>query len=473
MAKSLNIPGFKIKKELGVGGMAKVYLAQDTKLDRPVALKILSPVLTENPRITKRFLKEAKTAAHLQHSNIVSIYDVGKHDGYYFIAMEFLNGSLKERINRDKGVKPRDALAIVRETAKALAYAHNKGYIHRDIKPDNIMFRKDGAIVLVDFGIVKAVNENEASKLTRTGMSIGTPQYMSPEQIKAEKIDGRSDIYSMGIVLFEMLTGTLPFKADSVITLALKHTGEPPPPLPKKLKEFQPLLEKMLAKKPKERVRNAEGLIRLVDALDSKLKDKTQRIQLPAAAAENKKKSRIGTWFAVIIILALLGGSFYLIRESKKRQQEADWQHAVSRDSITAYRIYMDRYPDGTHRGDARTAIEKLEKEQQYLSALEQAKVFYQREQYREAMVKVMDARKISNTAEIRELENDIRKALDDIKTRQYNELLDQAEQAIDDKDPETAKELLKRARELKTDERLTELELKLAQVSPQPPDGG
>lgn len=473
MAKSLNIPGYKIKKELGAGGMAKVFLAQDTKLDRPVALKVLSPALAENPRITKRFVKEAKTAAHLQHSNIVSIYDVGKHEGYFFIAMEYLNGSLKDRINREKAMKPREALMVVRETAKALAYAHNKGYIHRDIKPDNIMFRKDGAIVLVDFGIVKAVNESEASKLTRTGMSIGTPQYMSPEQIKAEKIDGRSDIYSMGIVLYEMLTGKLPFKADSVITLALKHTGEPPPPLPKKFKEFQPLLDKMLAKKPKERVRNAEGLIRLADALEHKLRDKSERIQLPDSAPEIKKKSRAGTWLALIIILGLSAGSWYLINESQKRQRESEWQNAVTSDSITAYRLYMDRYPDSVHRREAQAAIDKLEKEQQYLSALEQARVFYRRQQYREALVKVMDARKIEDTKDVQQLQRDIQNALDEIKTRQYNDLLDQAEKAINDNDPETARELLDKAGELKSDDRLTQLEQKLAGISPPPPDGG
>jgi serine/threonine-protein kinase PpkA len=463
MAKTLSIPGFKIKKELGAGGMAKVFMAVESKLDRPVALKVLSPVLADNPRITKRFVKEAKTAAHLQHSNIVSIYDVGKHESYYYIAMEYLSGSLKEKINNNKSLNPREALVIVREVAKALAYAHNKGFVHRDIKPDNIMFRKDGVVVLVDFGIVKAVNESEQSKLTRTGMSIGTPQYMSPEQIKAEKIDGRSDIYSMGIVLYEMLTGEAPFKADSVITLALKHTGEPVPSLPNRLSDFQPLLDKMLAKKPKERVRNAEGLIRLIDALDHKLKDKTQRVNLPDTAPEFKKKSRAGTWIALFIILVLVAGSLYLINESRRKEEAADWLKTQEYNTTTAYRIYMDRYPEGKHRQEAELALKKLEKVQQYNAVMEQAKEHLRRREYEKALQKTSDAAKMNNSTDVQELQKDIRKARDEADDALFNEYLDQAEQALETGDREAARELLEKAKQIKTGERLTALEEKLS----------
>ncbi len=310
MTTSIDIPGYKVKKELGAGGMAKVYLALDTKLDRAVALKVLSPAFAENSRITKRFIKEAKTAAQLQHSNIVSIFDVGKQGTMNYFAMEYLQENLKERIKQKGGLKPREALAIIRDVAKALSYAHKKGFVHRDIKPDNIMFRKDGAVVLVDFGIVKAVNET--TKLTRTGISVGTPQYMSPEQIKARKVDGRSDIYSLGIVLFEVLTGKLPYQAGDVVKLALQHTGGPIPKLPEKLTDFQPLIDKMLAKNPHERVRSAEGLIRLIDALDYKFKEKTTKIQHAPA----KPRKRTPLVFLLLIIIALVIAAVYLMLAS-------------------------------------------------------------------------------------------------------------------------------------------------------------
>lgn len=391
MTKSIDIPGYKLKKELGAGGMAKVYLAIDTKLDRPVALKVLSPVFAENSRITKRFIKEAKTAAQLQHSNIISIFDVGKKGTMNYFAMEYLQENLKDRIKQAGGIKPREALAIIKDVARALAYAHNKGFVHRDIKPDNIMFRKDGAVVLVDFGIVKAVNEK--TKLTRTGISVGTPQYMSPEQIKARKVDGRSDIYSLGIVLFELLTGKLPFQADDLVKLALQHTGDPVPKLPEKLKDFQPLIEKMLAKNPHERVRNAEGLIRLIDALDYKFKEKTTKIQ--QAPLKRRKKAPLVIFLIIIIAVAI--GAGYLVLEKKRQQELTAWEVAYSKNTIASYQVFLKKYPTGRYQ---RQALVNL------------AKKYVEHGNYKEAREKLEEAKRIKDTPEIKTLEQKIRKKI-------------------------------------------------------------
>jgi serine/threonine-protein kinase PpkA len=391
MTKAINIPGYKVKKELGAGGMAKVYLAVDTKLDRLVALKVLSPAFAENSRITKRFIKEAKTAAKLEHSNIVSIYDVGKQGTLNYFAMEYLQENLKDRVKQAGAFKPREALSIVKDVAKALSYAHQKGFVHRDIKPDNIMFRKDGVVVLVDFGIVKAVDET--TKLTRTGMSVGTPQYMSPEQIKARKVDGRSDIYSLGIVLFELLTGKLPYQADDLVKLALQHTGGPIPKLPEKLKDFQPLVEKMMAKNPHERVRNTEGLIRLIDALDFKVKEKTTKVQ-PAASKRRKKTPVV--IFLLILVGAAIGVGYYFL-ESKRNQEITVWKEAKDVNTIDSYQVFLKQYPTGRYQRQA---------------LINQANIYFKQGNNEKALEKVKEAKKIKESPELEAFEQQIRAKL-------------------------------------------------------------
>ncbi|UCH97707.1 MAG: protein kinase [Candidatus Aminicenantes bacterium] len=406
MTKSIDITGYKVKKELGAGGMAKVYLALDSKLDRPVALKVLSPAFAENSRITKRFIKEAKTAAQLQHSNIVSIFDVGKQGGMYYFAMEYLQENLKDRLKRGTGIKPREALAIIKDVAKALSYAHKKGYVHRDIKPDNIMFRKDGAVVLVDFGIVKAVNEK--TKLTRTGISVGTPQYMSPEQIKAKKIDGRSDIYSLGIVLYELLTGQVPYQADDLVKLAMQHTGDPVPQLPVRLKDFQPLIEKMLAKNPHERVRNAEGLIRLIEALDFKIKERTTKIQ----QAPSARRKKIPLVIFLLVVIGMAVGSGYLILESKRKQETIAWQTAKSTHTIPAYQEYLEQYPMGRYQKEADRAIEGIKRDQQFQRLFNQAEAYFNQGNYEKALKRINEARQIKVTPGLKALDQKIKRQL-------------------------------------------------------------
>ena len=256
------IPGLSIRRELGRGGMATVYLAFQEKLQREVAVKILSPHLLQDTEFTSRFVKEAETAAKLHHSSIIPIYDIGEAGPSRYIVMEYLEETLKDR-TRKGPLDSQSALLILWQIADALAYAHKKGFIHRDIKPENIMFRADGTAVLTDFGIAKAAGSS--STLTKAGTTIGSPHYMSPEQAKGQGIDGRSDLYSLGCVFYEMLTGKPPFDAEDVFAVIVKHCQDPVPLLRGSLSGFQPLLDRMMAKRAEDRPQSAEELLGLIN----------------------------------------------------------------------------------------------------------------------------------------------------------------------------------------------------------------
>ncbi len=402
------IAGYTIKRLINTGSTSKVYLAFDEKLKRNVAIKILSPSYSREKRITKRFIKEARTAAQLQHSNIISIYDVGKEKNYYFIAMEFLNNSLRNKIRRNSLKNSYiEVLNIMRDIAKALSYSHKRGFIHRDIKPDNIMFRSDGTVVVADFGIVKALKSG--SNLTKTGMSIGTPKYMSPEQIRAKRIDGRSDIYSLGIVFYEMLTGDTPYKDPDIVKLALKHTSGPIPILPKKIEFLQPLLNKMLAKNPGQRVRDCDGLIRLIDTVSFRIKQQKTNVlkkysgKTPAVKthkSKNAKKEKQTTYLKILLtaILLLIFLSIYLIKESAIKKEENLWNTTKERNSISAYNNYLFKYPNGRFTPLAEEIKKNLQlKNELYKRYLRDAGLAYESGRYRDAMNFIKKAEKYCN----------------------------------------------------------------------------
>jgi len=263
-----DIPGCKIVSVLGAGGMANVYLGIQEKLKRKVAIKALASSRLEDEMIAARFEREAKTSANLCHSNIIQIFDTDKSSDFHYIVMEYLEESLKDRMKRSpKGkIQPKIAVDIAKEIMKALDYAHFKGIYHRDIKPANIMFREDDTPVLVDFGIARVFDA--VSDLTDDGQLMGTVSYMSPEQCKAEKdLDGRSDVYSLGAVLFEMLTGKKPYKGDSPTAVVIKHIKEPPPQLPQDLSRYQPLIDNMMAKKKENRLSSGVQFLQMLEKI--------------------------------------------------------------------------------------------------------------------------------------------------------------------------------------------------------------
>ncbi len=264
MTEQLNIPGYRIERLIAKGGMAEVYLAEQLSLGREVAIKVMDSHAGDKD-FAERFLHEARLVAALNHSNLVTIYDFGQLEGgRLFLSMEYLQGGdLEERLTQ--GVSEEMAIRVLRELVNALKFVHSKGIIHRDIKPANILFRQDDTLVLTDFGIAKTINNDVG--LTQAGMIVGSAAYGSPEQMQGLTLDTRTDIYSVGVLFLEMLTGSNPFKADTFVNTAMNHIQLDIPRLQGKQARFQPLLNKMLGKTPKERFASMELLSGMLETI--------------------------------------------------------------------------------------------------------------------------------------------------------------------------------------------------------------
>lgn len=253
---------YNILSELGRGGMAIVYRAHEKQLDREVALKVLPLSLGFDAEFVERFQREARTAAKLEHPNIIPIYRVGKSGRVIYFTMKLLRGkSLAELVEERGPISVEETKRILSETAGALGYAHKHQIVHRDIKPDNILLDDSGHAIVMDFGIAKAAT---GSRLTGTGMAIGTPHYMSPEQARAQPLDGRSDIYSLGVVTYQCLVGKVPFDAEDAFSIGYKHITEPVPDpgvlTPEQWELFE-IIKRMMAKEPADRFQNAGQLL--------------------------------------------------------------------------------------------------------------------------------------------------------------------------------------------------------------------
>src|SRR6266540_2208560 len=283
---------YRVVRKLGSGGMADVYLAEDEELGRRVAIKILNERHANDEQFVERFRREAKNAAGLSHPNIVSIYDRGEAEGTYYIAMEYLDGrSLKELVVARGPLPIGDAIAFTREVLSALRFAHRKGVVHRDIKPHNVMADADGRLKVTDFGIARA----GASQMTEAGSIIGTAQYLSPEQARGAAVDQRSDLYSVGIVLYELLTGTVPFNGETPVEIAMRHLSDTPQPPSIKRPEIPPDLDmivlRALAKNPDDRFQTAVEM-------DAELERVAQGVGVTTETADAATAVLSGTAFA-------------------------------------------------------------------------------------------------------------------------------------------------------------------------------
>jgi serine/threonine-protein kinase PpkA len=321
----IDIPGYKIIKELGKGGMAVVYLALQEGLDREVALKVMSPALAADPSFGERFIREARIVAKLSHPQIVTVFDVGQHDNHSYIAMEYHNGGdLKDRIDAGK-VTVEQGITVIALIAKALHFAHEQGYIHRDVKPENILFKSNGDPVLSDFGIAKATNSS--TQMTQSGSVIGTPRYMSPEQARGKPADGRADIYSLGVIFYELLTGKLPFDGEDSLSIGIKHITDPIPTLPSNLSSYQTILNKFMAKQPNQRYQSgneaAAALFQLqapsastqvfepVSLESTVVMESIAGTQMNAAIPEQNSKQKLGIGIAVLLVFGLATGGYF------------------------------------------------------------------------------------------------------------------------------------------------------------------
>jgi serine/threonine-protein kinase PpkA len=255
----IDVPGYSIKREIGVGGMATVHLAVQTSLDREVALKVMSPALAADPAFSKRFLQEARMLASLAHPNIVAVYDVGvTANQLHYFSMQYLpRGDFGSRVRH--GIEERELTQTIAGVAKALGYAHQRGYVHRDVAPGNILYDANNNPVLTDFGIALAAATG--SRITSTGFSVGTSHYMSPEQARGGDIDLRSDIYSLGVLCYCGLAGKPPYEGADGFAVAYAHVFEPIPRLPPEKTHWQPLIDGALAKDPKDRYADTDQFL--------------------------------------------------------------------------------------------------------------------------------------------------------------------------------------------------------------------
>src|SRR3972149_3842205 len=264
---------YRVLARLGRGGMADVYKAFQPSLDRYVAIKVLHPSMVEDKEFVGRFQREAKSVAALRHSNIIQVFDYDSQGDTYYMVMEFIDGpTLKaalEEVHHRREQLPLDvALRIVSDVGSALGYAHEQGVVHRDIKPANILLDRAGRVILTDFGVAKILT---GTKVTVTGTVLGTPAYMSPEQGMGEHGDSRSDIYSLGVVLYELATGRLPFDADTPLAVLLKHVHDPLP-LPREVnpslpEDIERIILKALAKEPADRYATVQEMLADIAAL--------------------------------------------------------------------------------------------------------------------------------------------------------------------------------------------------------------
>jgi serine/threonine-protein kinase PpkA len=261
-----DIPGYELREVIGRGGMSTVYLGISVASHEQVAIKLINDDLAQAPNFVTRFEKNAKLHQSLRHPNIARVVDFGHAPAGYYIVAEYLSGGdLNDGLQR--GMPLQALVKVVKDMARALDYIHAVGIIHCDVKPENILFRGDGTAVLTDFGI--ALELSERPSISAKGTVVGTPEYMSPEQAAGRPIDGRSDLYSLGVVLFRMLTGDVPFKADTAVSTGVKHLQDPIPRLPNYLHVFQAVIEHCLAKKPEQRIASGEALVKELDLIRS------------------------------------------------------------------------------------------------------------------------------------------------------------------------------------------------------------
>jgi eukaryotic-like serine/threonine-protein kinase len=258
LGAKIRIPGIKVLRLIGEGGMARVYLASRESDDEPLVVKILRREVLANRSALERFMEEYSLVERIQSRHVARIYGHGNAEDHAYLVMEFFEGGdLNKRLD-GKGLEAAEALRIFRELMFALGEIHEKGILHRDLKPQNLMFREDGTLAILDFGIAKHI---DAIDRTKQGEVLGTPRYMSPEQVQGRALDLRTDIYSAGVLLYQMLTGRHLFDGDTAVEVALHHVNTPPPALPADLERYQRLLDKLLEKDRDARFRNADEVI--------------------------------------------------------------------------------------------------------------------------------------------------------------------------------------------------------------------
>jgi eukaryotic-like serine/threonine-protein kinase len=363
---------YRILRRIGSGGMADVYCAEDSHLGRQVAIKVLHRRFAQDQEFVERFRREAKSAAGLNHPNVVGVFDRGEHEGTYYIAMEFLTGrTLKDIVTSEAPLPQERVIDVGTQILEAAGFAHRHGVIHRDFKPHNVIVDEHGHAKVTDFGIARA----GASEMTETGSIMGTAQYLSPEQAQGHAVTATSDIYSIGVMLYEMLAGRLPFEGDSAVAVALKHLSEPPAPISQWRPDVHPALEAVvmaaLAKDPAQRWQSAEDLAAALEAARAQIEaghnggqdtasfapipmpaDDATAVTQPAGAtapalapvtAPREERERRWPWFTIgILTLALVAALLYVILSGALTTEQNEVPRVTGKQLVAA-RALMER----------------------------------------------------------------------------------------------------------------------------------
>ena len=356
---------YELEEVVGHGGMSTVYKAHDSLLERNVALKVLHQQYNEDEDFVERFKREARSVAQLQHPNIVTVIDRGEEDGRQYIVFEFIDGeNLKELVVRKGRLDLRDALEIALEVARGLAFAHDNGLVHRDVKPQNVLLNGDGRAKVTDFGIARSLDVDHG--VTQTGTILGTSNYIAPEQASGQPVDAHTDVYSLGIVLYEMLTGEVPFPGESFVAIAMKHIQEPSPnvldvrgDVPLRVAE---MIDRALEKDPEHRFPTMDAFAAEIEASLAELdrgEDGAVTMVVPAAQRLQRQRQRkpvsplpllIGLLGALAIAAVVIG-----LLTFRGGGQDAPVGAAITIAGVAAY----DPYGDGTeHDADAPKATD-------------------------------------------------------------------------------------------------------------------
>jgi serine/threonine-protein kinase len=348
---------YRVLSRLGSGGMADVYCAEDTHLGRQVALKVLYRRFAQDAEFVERFKREAQSAAGLTHPNVVNVFDRGEHDGTYYIAMEYLPGHTLKEVVAERGVLDQESVIDIGiQILRAASFAHRRGVIHRDLKPHNVMLDDAGNAKVTDFGIARA----GASEMTEAGSIMGTAQYLSPEQAQGRPANSQSDIYSVGIILYELLTGRLPFEGESAVAIAVQHLNDPPAPVSSLRPDVAPELEaavmRALAKDPADRWADADEFIRALEGARGGLgtrplgQDTAAFAPLPVTAVEEEERRRRWPWIALGLTALLIAlGALLLTGGDKVDVENVVGQPetvAVDRLQDDGFEVDVDRQPD-------------------------------------------------------------------------------------------------------------------------------